>query len=163
MQKLHFSIQINAKKEKVWDVMLGDATYREWSRSYYIAGSYYVGDWSEGSKMLFMSTHYTGPEESGWISRINENRKYEFISIEHIGSVSDGKEDTTSEDVKLYLPSYENYTFVDKDGGTEVLIDIEIPDDKIMHDLSLLDGYKNGLEEKWPKVLKAIKELSERV
>ncbi|MDQ5893468.1 MAG: hypothetical protein QG640_480, partial [Patescibacteria group bacterium] len=31
MQKIHFSIQINAPKEKVWDTMLGEATYREWT------------------------------------------------------------------------------------------------------------------------------------
>jgi len=163
MQKLHFSIQIKAKKKRVWNVMLGDATYRERALSTHLVHGYFIGDWSEGSKMLFLSPHYTGPEESGWVSRVNKNRKYEFISIEHIGTISDGKEDTTNEDVKLYLPTFQNYTFLDKDGGTEVLIDIEIPDDKIMHGLSLLGGYKTGLEENWPKELKALKLLAERV
>ncbi|MEX2593834.1 MAG: hypothetical protein WD426_13755 [Anditalea sp.] len=33
-QKLHFSKRINAPKEKVWDTMLKDETYREWTSAF---------------------------------------------------------------------------------------------------------------------------------
>jgi uncharacterized protein YndB with AHSA1/START domain len=151
MQKIHFSIQINAKKEKVWDIMLNDTTYREWTKPFH-EGSYYKGDWSEGSKMLFLGPDETGKKEGGMVSRIKENRKYEFISVEHLGFVMDGIEDTTSEDVKKWTPAFENYTFIDKDGGTELNIDMEVANDE----------FKTMFEETWPKALSELKRVVER-
>ncbi len=151
MQKIHFSIQINAPKEKVWDAMLGNATYREWSEPFH-AGSYYKGDWSEGSKMLFLGPDETGKKEGGMVSRVKENRKYEFISIEHLGIVMNGVEDTTSEEATKWTPAFENYTFTEKDGGTEVSVDMEAANDE----------YKEMFEGMWPKALLKLKEISER-
>ncbi len=151
MQKINFSIQINAQREKVWDVMLGDSTYREWTEPFHV-GSYFKGDWSEGSKMLFLGPDETGKKDGGMVSRIKENRKYEFISIEHLGLVMDGVEDTTSEEVKKWTPSFENYTFTEKDGGTEVTIDMEIANEE----------YKTMFEDMWPKALLKLKEVAER-
>jgi hypothetical protein len=70
-------------------------------------------------KRLFLA-----PEEdstSGMVSMIMENRPYEFISIEHLGEVRGGKEDTTSEKVKAWRGAHENYTFKEeKNGQTEL-------------------------------------------
>ena len=151
MQKIHFSILIQADKEKVWNVMLDDATYREWTVDFH-PGSYYKGDWSEGSKMLFLGPDEASGKEGGMVSRIKENRKYEFISIEHIGMIIDGVEDTTSEMVKKWTPSFENYTFIEKDGGTEVNVDMEVAN----------DDFKDMFEGMWPKALLKLKEIVER-
>lgn len=151
MQKVHFSIHINAPKEKVWDVMLGDMTYREWTAVFH-PGSYYTGDWSEGSKMLFLGPDETGKSDGGMVSRIKENRTHEFISIEHLGLVMDGVEDTASEEAKKWAPSYENYTFVEKDGGTQVSIDMEVANDE----------FKDMFEGIWPSALLKLKEIAER-
>lgn len=151
MQKIHFSIQIDAPKEKVWDVMLGDATYREWTEPFH-AGSYYKGDWSEGSKMLFLGPDDNGKKDGGMVSRVKENRTHEYISIEHVGIVVDGVEDTTSEDAKKWTPAFENYTFTEKDGGTEVSVDMEAASDE----------YKDMFEGVWPKALLKLKEIVER-
>lgn len=32
MKTLNYSINIKASKEKVWDIMLSDKTYREWTK-----------------------------------------------------------------------------------------------------------------------------------
>jgi hypothetical protein len=53
MDKMHFSIVINAPKEKVWNTMLNDDTYRVWTEAF-TPGSHYVGDWNKGSKILFL-------------------------------------------------------------------------------------------------------------
>jgi len=151
MQKLHFSIHINGNKEKVWDSMLGDVTYREWTEPFHV-GSYYEGDWSEGSKMLFLGPGEDGQKDGGMVSRIKENRKYEFVSVEHLGMVIDGVEDTTSEEVKKWTPSFENYTFTEKDGGTEVSVDMEVANDE----------FKEMFEGMWPKALLKLKEIVER-
>jgi uncharacterized protein YndB with AHSA1/START domain len=150
MQKIHFSILINAPKEKVWDTMLGDVTYREWTKSFN-PGSRFVGDWSEGSKILFVGPAQDGQGEDGMVSRIKENRQHEFVSIEHLGLVKNGVEDMSSEEAKKWAPSFENYTFTEKDGGTEVEVDMSIDDE-----------YKTMFEEMWPKALEALKDLAEK-
>jgi len=150
MQKIHFSIHINAPREKVWDTMLSDATYRQWT-SAFNPGSYYKGSWEEGSKILFLGPNPDGNGEGGMVARIKENCIHEYISIEHNGVISNGVEDTTSEEARKWAPAYENYTFIDKDGGTEVSVDMDI-----------VDEYKTMFEEMWPKALGLLKELAEK-
>ncbi len=150
MEKIHFSIFINAPREKVWNTMLDKETYKEWTGSFN-PGSDYQGSWEEGEKMLFIGPDPETGEEGGMVSRIKENRKYEFISIEHIGIIKNGVEDTESEEAKKWTPSFENYTFVEKDGGTELMIDQDMDAE-----------YKPMFEEMWPKALQALKELSEK-
>jgi len=52
MQKIFFSIFIQASQEKVWDTMLGGETYREWTKPFNV-DSRYVGSWDEGSEIRF--------------------------------------------------------------------------------------------------------------
>jgi uncharacterized protein YndB with AHSA1/START domain len=147
MQKLHFSIVIKAPKRKVWDTMLNDATYRQWTAPFG-PGSHFVGDWSEGSKILFLAPGDKG--EGGMVSRIAESKKPDRLSIEHLGVVQDGKEDTSSDAVKGWAGAHENYTFIDKDGGTELLIDTDTDEE-----------FKAMFEDMWPKALQILKELAE--
>lgn len=149
MQKLNFSIIINSPKEKVWNTMLEDKTYRIWTEAF-AKGSHYVGDWSKGSKILFL-----GPDEKGilggMVSRIKENRLHEYISIEHWGIVHDGIEDTASDAVKPWAGSLENYTFKGDGNKTELLVDMDINDE-----------YKDMFNEMWPAALQRLKELAEK-
>lgn len=150
MEKLHASIFINAPREKVWDTMLDDATYRVWTEPFNPGGSSrYEGSWEEGSKIVFLGPSDEGGD-MGMVSRIAENRLHEYISIEHLGIVKDGIEDTTSEEATKWSPAFENYTFTEKDGGTEVTIDMDIGSE-----------YKAMFEEIWPKALQKLKELAE--
>ncbi len=148
MDTLRFSIVINAPKERVWNTMLDDATYRQWTEAF-TPGSHYVGDWSKGSKILFLGPDPAG-KLSGIVSRIKENRRYEYISIEHLGVVQDGKEDTTSDAVKAWAGAHENYTFKERGGKTEVLVEMDSADE-----------YKEMFQEKWPQALQKLKELAE--
>jgi hypothetical protein len=150
MQKIHFSIQINAPREKVWDVMLSDKTYREWTKAFN-PGGYYKGDWNEGSKILFVGLDPVTGKEGGMVSRIKESRKPEFVSVEHLGIVNNGVEDTTSEMAKKWTPAFENYTFTEKDGGTQLDVDMDTADEM-----------KEEFEKMWPKALELLKEVAER-
>jgi len=148
MQTLHFEININAPKAKVWNTMLNDTTYREWTSVFNPGGSYYKGNWKTGSKMLFL-----GPGENGiggMVSRIKENRLYEYLSIEHIGIIQDGVKDTTSEEAKKWAHAFENYTFIEKEQATEVRVDID-----------MLDEYAKMFQKMWPKALRKLKKLVE--
>lgn len=149
MKKAKYSIVIDADKKTVWDTMLNDKTYREWTRAFH-DGSYYEGSWEKGSEIRFMAPNDEGKME-GMFSRIKENDKYKFVSIEHLGMIKDGVVDTTSEEVKKWTPSFENYTFTEKDGKTEVKIEMDVAEE-----------YESMFEEMWPKALKALKTLSEK-
>ncbi|MEN9355055.1 MAG: hypothetical protein RL318_2380, partial [Fibrobacterota bacterium] len=109
-----------------------------------------VGDWSQGSKIHFLAPDHATGKLGGMVSRIQENRLHEHISIEHLGMVNDGTEDTTSESVQIWSGLHENYTFKEKDGGTEVLVDMDITED-----------FKEMFEEMWPHALQKLKELAE--
>jgi len=148
MQKLNFLIIINAPKNKVWNTMLDDKTYRQWTEPF-SPGSYYKGSWNKGSKILFLGPGEKG--EMGMVSRIKDNIPFQFISIEHLGMVQDGKEDTSSDAVKSWAGALENYTFTENDGKTEVAVDIDITDE-----------YKDMFQEMWPKALQKLKELAEK-
>lgn len=150
MQKLHFSIVINAPAAKVWSTMLDDKTYRIWTEEF-SPGSYYKGDWNKGSKILFLGPGENG--DSGMVSRIKENRKHEHISIEHLGMMLNGKEDTSSEEVKAWVGALENYTFKEKNGSTELLIDLTG---------NFADEFATMFEGMWPAALQKLKELSEK-
>lgn len=149
MEKLRRKIFIDAPRARVWDVMLADDTYREWTSAFH-PGSYYKGDWSEGSKILFL-----GPSEEsgegGMVSRIRENRRHEFISVEHLGIVHDGVEDTESDAAKQWAPAYENYTFADSNGGTELSIEMDIQAEE-----------KENFEKLWTDALSRLKTIAER-
>jgi hypothetical protein len=149
MEKLRKTIFINAPRKRVWDVMLSDDTYRQWTEAFH-PGSYFRGDWSKGSKILFLGPNPGGSGEGGMVSRIRDNKPHEFISIEHLGIVRDGVEDTESEEAKKWAPAYENYTFADRDGGTELTIDMDV-DEK----------GKQNFEAMWSAALARLKGLAE--
>lgn len=130
--------------------MLDDATYRQWTNAFH-EGSYYQGSWEQGSKILFLGPDENGKADGGMIGRIAENRPYEFVSIEMLGMIENGVEDTTSEAVKKWTPAHENYTFTEKDGATEVVVDIDVADE-----------YQAMFDEMWPRSLKVLKELAEK-
>ncbi len=150
MSKLHKTIFINAPVKKVWDTMLGDTTYRQWTEAFN-PGSYYKGSWEKGSKILFLGPSPKGDGEGGMVGQIKDNRLHEFISIEYMGTVENGVEDTTSEEAKKWASSYENYTFTEKDGGTELAVEAEAENE-----------YTEMLEDMWPKASQTLKELSEK-
>lgn len=147
MEKLSYSVFIKASKKKVWETMLNDATYRQWTAIFNPSGSYYEGSWNEGSDIRFYGPNEDGTV-SGMISRIKQSRPYEYISIQHLGEVINGKE-------KLWpatagVEALENYTFKEVDGGTELHVDLDSPPE-----------YKEMFEEMWPKALQKLKEIAE--
>ena len=144
MEKLKFKTVINAAPEKIWNVLWNDDTYRKWT-SAFAEGSYAETDWKEGSKVLFLDG-----SGRGMVSRIEKNKPNEYMSIEHLGEVKAGKEDTTSDRVKAWAGSHENYTLKKVNGKTELLIDMDITPE-----------FKDMFEKIWPVALKNVKELSE--
>jgi uncharacterized protein YndB with AHSA1/START domain len=150
MNKLHFSITINAPREKVWDTMLRQDTYQIWTELFQ-PGSHYVGDWNLGSKIVFLAPDETG-QMSGMMGRIKENQPYENVSVEYIGVVLAGNEDTSSEEARSVAGAQEKYTFKEINGSTELLVDLDMDDG---------DEFVEMWKEIWPRALEKLKELAE--
>ena len=144
MKKLHFAISIQSPKEHVWKKMLAPDTYRQWTEAFG-QGSYYEGSWDKGAKIKFLS-----PGGEGMTAVIAENRKFEFVSIRHLGLVKDGVEDTESPEAKAWAPAYENYTFTEKGGVTEVRVDLDSNEE-----------FEKMFEDLWPKALSLLKQICE--
>jgi hypothetical protein len=123
MDTLIFRIDIQAPKQKVWDVMLADKTYREWTGAFQ-EGSYYEGSWDKGSRIQFLALDDKG-NPSGMLSKIAESIPYEYVSIEHVGEIKDGVEDTTSESAQQWVGAHENYTFKEESGVTTLTVELE--------------------------------------
>lgn len=149
MKVIQFSILINAGRQNVWHTMLDNISYPKWAKAFH-DGSYYQGNWDKGSEIRFL-----GPDENGnsggMLSKIKENIKYQFISIEHLGIINNGIADTNSEEAKRWVPSYENYTFIEINGQTELKIEMQVAEE-----------YSSMFEEMWPRALKALKALCEK-
>ena len=145
MQKINFSTSINAPKEKVWEILWDLDAYQAWT-SAFAEGSYAETDnWKEGSKVLFL-----GPKRSGMVSMVSVNRLNEYMSFKHLGEVHEGVEDTTSDRVKVWAGSTENYTLKGENGTTTLSVDMDIADE-----------FKEMFEKMWPNALEKVKALAE--
>ncbi len=145
MEKLNFSISINASKEKVWEILWDDAGYRAWTAAF-AEGSYAKTDnWKEGTKVLFLD-----PQGRSMVSMVAANKPNEFMSFKHLGEVKDGVEDTTSDAVKIWAGSTENYTLTEADGKTTLAIQMDITPE-----------FKEMFKKMWPNALQNVKQLAE--
>jgi uncharacterized protein YndB with AHSA1/START domain len=144
MKKAHYSITINADRERVWNMMLDPDIYRTWTTPF-AEGSYFEGSWNKGERILFLT-----PDGAGMLSVIAENRPHEFLSIEHIGFIKDGVEDTESEAVRSWAPAFEDYSLLEAGGATELRIEMDVTPE-----------YEEFMQQAWPKALAKLKEICE--
>ncbi|MEQ1837376.1 MAG: hypothetical protein ABL858_03395 [Candidatus Nitrotoga sp.] len=143
MKPLLFSIEINAPKARVHQLMLADKTYREWT-SVFAEGSYFQGSWELGTQMLFTNSD----AGSGMSARIAAHRSAEFVSIELLGMLNNGVPDTTNP----LQGAFENYTYTEKDGITTLQVELE----------GLPAEWSEYLNAAWPKGLEKLKAICER-
>jgi hypothetical protein len=94
-KRLEFTTTVDAPVPSVWRFMLGLESDKRWA-SVFAEGTYFEGAWEQGARIRFLSP----PSGAGMLSEIAQNRPHEFISIRHLGFVSDGVEDTTSDSVR---------------------------------------------------------------
>jgi uncharacterized protein YndB with AHSA1/START domain len=144
MKTLHFAIIIHASPEAVWNATFTLDTYKLWTAEF-SEGSYFEGSWSKGERIRFLA-----PDGGGMTAVIAENRPYEFMSIQHLGFIKDGVEDTESEEVRSWAPAFENYTFSKTGVGTELKIDID-----------MADAWVDHMNNAWPKALAKLKSICE--
>jgi uncharacterized protein YndB with AHSA1/START domain len=143
MKKLKFTQLINAPRNKVWDTLWNDETYRAWTRAFN-ESSYAESDWNEGSKIRFLSNNGEGMH-----SVIDTKRPNEEMTFRHLGEVKDFKELPVDEN-KSWYGALESYRLKDVNGQTELSVEMDIEED-----------YQDYFEKSFPQALGKVKELSE--
>jgi len=144
LKKIRFSTTINAPKEKVWNVLWNDETYKAWT-SVFSEGSCAVSDWNEGSKILFLDG-----KGSGMYSTIAKKVPNEFMSFRHIGEVKDGVEQPVDEKAQSWSGGTENYTLKETGGVTKLTIELDMVEEMV--------DYFN---KTFPAALEKVKKLAE--
>lgn len=148
MEKLHFMIQINAPAHTVWNTMLDDSTYRDWTRAFR-EGSHYVGSWAEGSMVRFLAPDESG-SHSGMVASVVTSRPDEFISLEIHGEVSRGIDATTSAHARRFAGAHEDYSFSESDGVTTLVVEVDTDEE-----------FSAMFAADWPRALARLAELAE--
>jgi hypothetical protein len=152
MQKIEFKKEINAPAQKVYDLMLGltdKSTYEYWA-STFNASSTYEGDWTRGSKILFVGVDENG-KRGGMISEVSENQPASIVSLRHYGFLDGDKEITTGEDVEKWSGGHEIYKFEENNGITTLIVELDT-----------LEEYLDFFRNTYPKALDKLKEICER-
>jgi uncharacterized protein YndB with AHSA1/START domain len=146
MKHLEFKTEIAADRKKVWDTMLQPETYKEWVNASW-PGSYYRGKWAKGENIKFLSS-----SGGGTVANLIEQKPYEDILAKHVAVIqSDGTEDRDSDIAKGWIGTMEHYTFKERNGKTELTIEIETTPE-------WADMFTDG----WPNALAKLKELCEQ-
>jgi uncharacterized protein YndB with AHSA1/START domain len=137
-------IDVHAPRERVWDVLIGDATYRQWTAEF-AEGSFADTDWQEGSSVRFL-----GPDGTGLLGRVLASRRPELLDVEYTGVVGGGSDDTDSEQARRWAGTHETYRLTEAGGGTH--LEISAP---------MEDAYYEDMVAAWDRALARVKELAE--
>ena len=142
VNRLHFSIEINAEKSQIWDALWKDDWYRDWA-SVFFEGSYAISDdWKEGSKVLFLS-----PDHNGIYSIIEKHIPNEIMVFRHLGSVLKGEEQPIDDETKKWSGATEVYSLIE--GAESNTLEVEI---------DVMDEHLEFMQSAFPKALKKVKE-----
>lgn len=149
MEKMRFDIHIQAPPEKVWDAVVGEREFREWTRPFN-AESRYEGAWGKGEQIRFLGTNDNG-ETEGMLAEIAESRRPSFLSIRHVGVIRGSADDARRETATDWGPAYENYTLTPTAEGTRFTVEVDTEEE-----------YVQMFSDMWPRALAALKNVAER-
>ena len=136
----HYSVDIDAPRQRVWEVLWDDRTYRDWA-SAFMEGSHAVSDWKEGSKIQFLD-----PSGNGMSAVIEKKVPNERMTFRHLAEIKEGKEQPAP---PSWSGALEEYTLKDNGKGTTLIVDQDAADE-----------YKEAFEKAFPKALQRVKELA---
>jgi len=126
INRLQFSIEIRADKEKIWSALWDDKQYRDWAGVFGEGSHYVVDNWEQGSKIMFLAT-----DKSGIYSVIEKHIPYKIIRFKHIGNVVDGQEQLADDEVKKWSGATETYSLKEGKGFYKLLVEIDVLDEHV--------------------------------
>jgi len=142
MQKQRFSIEIKAPRERVWNTLWEDKTFRDWA-NIVDEGTYMVGEIKEGNEVQFISS-VSGYGVTSLIENLALN---EFVSFRQMADTKDSGE---REREKEWTGGTESYSLAENEGVTTLTVDIDVP-----------PGQEETFKVRFPKALERVKILAE--
>jgi uncharacterized protein YndB with AHSA1/START domain len=143
MKELQFQVEINAAKERVWETLWQDETFRQWA-SIIDPETYMAGDLKEGNEIQFISAA-NGYGVTSLVEKLTAN---EFLLLRHRADTQGGGK---QEREKEWTGGKESYLLAEKNGTTTLTVAFDVPTE--------LEEY---FKVNYPKALERVKELAER-
>lgn len=142
MKEMQFSIQVQTTKEKVWNTLWQDETFRQWA-SIIDPQTYMVGELKEGNEVQFFSAA-NGYGVTSLVEKVVEG---EFLLLRHSADTQQTGKQTRE---KQWTGGKESYTLTEQDGTTTLTVAFDVPAE--------LEEY---FTKTYPKALERVKELAE--
>lgn len=116
---MQFIVEIQAARQKVWDTLWQDKTFREWA-GVIDPGTYMTGDLIEGNEVQFISA------ENGYgvTSLVEKLTPGEFLLLRHS---ADTQETGKQQREKQWTGGAESYSLAEKDGVTILTAAFDVP------------------------------------
>lgn len=143
MKKLQFSIEIKASREKVWNTLWEDKTFRDWA-SIIDEGTYMEGVMKEGNEVQFISS----VNGYGVTSLIEKLVQSEFVLFRHM---ADTKDRGVREREKDWTGGTESHSLAEIDGITTLTVKFDVPTE-----------LEEMFKVRFPKALERVKTLAEK-
>ncbi|HMH70263.1 MAG TPA: hypothetical protein VK502_02595 [Candidatus Saccharimonadales bacterium] len=142
MKEMQFLVEINATKEKVWDTLWRDETFREWA-GIIDPGTYMVGELKVGNEVQFISSE-NGYGVTSLVAKLTPG---EYLLLRH---AADTQEDGKRERAQEWTGGEESYSLAEKDGVTTLTAAFDVPSE-------MAEMFKVS----YPKALERVKKLAE--
>ncbi len=141
MKDMQFLVEINANKERVWNTLWQDETFREWA-GLIDPGTHMVGDLVEGNEIQFISANGYGV--TSLVEKLVTN---EFVLLRH---QADTQDSGTQQREKEWTGGTESYRLAEKDGITTLTVAFDVPPE--------MEEY---FKVNYPKALERVKSLAQ--
>lgn len=142
MNELQFQVEINAPKQRVWDTLWQDKTFREWA-SIVDPGTHMVGELIEGNEVQFISGNGYGVT-----SLVKKLIPEEYLMLLHSADTQDAGE---QERDKQWTGGKEIYKLEELNNVTTLRFECDVPEELV-----------TIMNDRYPKALRRVKELAER-
>ncbi len=143
MKEMQLFTEIIAAKEKVWDTLWEDATFRQWA-GIIDPGTYMKGELKEGSEVEFISAE-NGYGVTSLVEKVVPN---EFLLLRHHADTQDAG---TAERDKQWTGGAETYELSGSSHTTLLTVTFDVPTE--------LEDY---FKDTYPKALEKVKTLAEQ-
>lgn len=143
MKEMQFTIEIHASKERVWDTLWQDETFREWA-GLIDPGTYMKGELKEGNEVEYISSE-NGYGVTSLVEKLIPN---EYLLLRHRADTQDVG---TRERENEWTGGTESYQLTEMDGTTTLAVAFDVPEE--------MEEY---FRVAYPKALERVKVLAER-
>jgi hypothetical protein len=143
MKKLQFSIKIEAPRERVWGILWGDKTFRDWA-NIIDEGTYMLGELKEGNEVQFISAS----SGYGVTSLVEKLTLYKFVLFRHMADTKDSGEHEREKD---WTGGTESHSLVEEDGTTTLTVEFDVPSE--LEEIFMI---------RFPNALERVKILAEK-